>query len=48
MTDKINKSEKIEVPRRALQPSLPKRPSYEKVVEDIEKWAHSSGLQKPS
>ncbi len=44
MTDKIDKSE---IPRKAMQPTLPRRPSYEKVVEDIEKWANSSGLQKP-
>ena len=48
MTDKTNKSEKIEAPRRTMQPSLPKRPSFEKVAEDIDKWARSQGLQKPS
>jgi hypothetical protein len=30
-----------------MQPSLPKRPSYEKMVEDIDKWTNSSGLQRP-
>ncbi len=45
MTDK---SEKTEAPRRTMQPSLPNRPSYEKVVEDAEKWANSPGLQKPT
>jgi len=38
-------------PEKAGGPSretpLPRRPSYEKVVEDIDKWANSSGLQKP-
>jgi hypothetical protein len=29
-------------------PPLPRRPSYEKLLENIEKWANSSGLQKPT
>jgi len=41
MTDKTGH------PRQAPMPSLPRRASYEKVVEDIEKWASSAGLQKP-
>jgi hypothetical protein len=45
MTDK---TEKTEAPRRAMQPSLPSRPSYDKVVEDIDKWTNSSGLQRPN
>jgi hypothetical protein len=44
MTDK---TEKVDVPRRTMQPSLPKRSSYEKVIEEIDKWANSAGLQKP-
>jgi hypothetical protein len=44
MTDK---TEKIEVPRKGMHPSLPRRPSYERVVEEIEKWANSGGLQRP-
>jgi hypothetical protein len=44
MTDK---AEKIEVARKEMQPSLPRRQSYEKVVQEIEKWANSSGLQRP-
>jgi hypothetical protein len=44
MTDK---TDKVEVSRKSLQPSLPKRPSYDKVVEEIDKWANSLGLQKP-
>jgi hypothetical protein len=40
-----DKPEKAEAPRRELP--LPKRPSYEKVVENIDKWASSSGLQRP-
>ena len=45
MTDK---TEKYELPRKAIKPSLPRRPSYEKVVQDIEKWANSTGLQRPN
>ena len=26
----------------------PRRPSYEKVVENIDQWINSSGLQKPT
>jgi hypothetical protein len=42
MSDKL---EKAEAPRG--EPPLPRRPSYEKVAENIDKWANSSGLQKP-
>jgi hypothetical protein len=42
-----DKAEKAEVPRKARQPALPRRPSFEKVVEEIDKWANSPGLQKP-
>jgi hypothetical protein len=42
-----DKTDNVEVPRKAMQPCLPRRPSYEKVVQDIEKWANSSGLQRP-
>ncbi len=44
MTDKTGK---IEIPRKSSQPPLPRRPSYDKVVENIDKWANSGGLQKP-
>jgi hypothetical protein len=40
-----DKPEKAETPRR--EPPRPQRPSYEKVAENIDKWANSSGLQKP-
>ena len=43
----IDKSEKAEAARKATQPALPRRPSYERVAEDIDKWANSAGLQKP-
>jgi hypothetical protein len=40
-----DRPEKAEGTRR--EPPLPRRPSYEKVAENIDKWANSSGLQKP-
>jgi hypothetical protein len=40
-----DKPKKAENPRR--EPPTPPRPSYEKVAENIDKWANSSGLQKP-
>ena len=46
MTDK---ADKIELPAKKERPlPLPRRPSYLRVVDDIEKWANSSGLQKPT
>ena len=44
MMDKNDSSAPVRKPR---QPP-PRRPSYERVAEDIEKWANSSGLQKPT
>jgi hypothetical protein len=41
------KTDKVELPRKPKELPLPRRPSYEKVVENIDKWANSSGLQKP-
>jgi hypothetical protein len=41
-----DKPEKAEPPRR--EGPLPRRPSYEKVAENLEKWANSPGLQKPT
>jgi len=43
----ISNTDKPEAPRTTMQPSLPRRPSYEKTVEDIDKWTHSAGLQRP-
>jgi hypothetical protein len=40
-----DKPEKAEVPRS--EPPLPQRPSYEKVAENLDKWANSPGLQRP-
>jgi len=47
MTDKLDN---IELPAKQKQRPLPlpRRPSYQRVVENIEKWANSSGLQKPT
>ena len=39
---------KTEVVGQAKGQPLPRRRSYEKVVENIEKWVNSSGLQKPT
>ncbi len=44
MTDR---SDKTELPRKSKELPLPRRPSYEAVVDNIEKWINSSGLQKP-
>lgn len=40
-----DKPEKAEPPRR--EAPVPQRPSYEKVAENLDKWANSSGLQRP-
>lgn len=45
MTDK---PDKIEPPAKPKERPLPRRPSYQHVVENIEKWASSGGLQKPT
>jgi hypothetical protein len=39
-------AEKIEIPRIPRDPK-PRRPSYDNVARNIEKWANSAGLQKP-
>lgn len=41
------KPDRVDMPRKPRELPLPRRPSYERTVEDIEKWASSSGLQKP-
>lgn len=43
-----DKAEKIGLPAKPRERPLPRRPSYERVVENIEKWANSLGLQKPT
>jgi len=45
MTDK---ADRIEQPTKPKERPLPRRPSYERVIEDIDKWINSSGLQKPT
>jgi hypothetical protein len=42
------KTDKIELPAKVKERPPPRRPSYERVIENIEKWANSSGLQKPT
>ena len=48
MTDKPDKTTQVERPARPNERPLPRRPSYERVVECIEQWVNSSGLQKPN
>ena len=43
MTDR---TDKIEIPRMPKDPR-PRRPSYDKVARNIEKWVNSVGLRKP-
>jgi len=43
-----DKADNIELPAKSKERPLPRHPSYERVVESIEKWANSSGLQKPT
>ena len=42
------KPDKIELPAKSKERPQPRRPSYQRVVENIEKWANSNGLQKPT
>jgi hypothetical protein len=37
----------IKLPKLPKDSKPPKRPSYEKVIENLEKWATSPGLQPP-
>jgi hypothetical protein len=45
MTDNTHNTEGRTKPK---DPPSPRRPSYDKVAANIEKWANSNGLQKPS
>jgi hypothetical protein len=47
MTDNADRIELPGKPKDRPLP-LPRRPSYQRVVENIEKWVNSSGLQKPT
>ena len=44
MTDKADKTD----PPRKAKERPPRRPSYENVVENIDRWINSSGLQRPT
>ncbi|MGQ0683505.1 hypothetical protein [Bradyrhizobium sp.] len=44
MTDR---NDRVEPPRKSWEPP-PRRPSYDRIAENIEKWVNSSGLQKPT
>ena len=43
-----NKTHKIELPAKPKELPLPRRPSYQRIVDNIENWTNSSGLQKPT
>ena len=43
----LTMADKIEIPRIPRDPK-PRRPSYDNVARNIEKWANSAGLQKPN
>jgi hypothetical protein len=47
MTHNANKIELPAKPKERPLP-LPRRPSYQRVIENIDKWVNSSGLQKPT
>lgn len=40
--------DKIALPAKLRERPPPRRPSHDRVIENIEKWANSSGLQKPT
>ena len=44
MTDRTEKMDTSPKPK----PRPPRRPSYDRVIENIDKWINSSGLQKPT
>jgi hypothetical protein len=44
MTDR---TEKTDAPLKP-KPRPTRRPSYDRVIENIDKWVNSSGLQKPT
>jgi hypothetical protein len=48
MTDKTEKTGKTGEPRKPKELPLQRRASYEQVLENIEKWANSRGLQRPN
>jgi hypothetical protein len=52
MTDRTEKTDASARPENRDAISKPKaprrRPSYDRVIENLDKWVNSSGLQKPS
>jgi hypothetical protein len=53
MTDRTEKMDASHQPENSAAPAWPKvrpprRPSYDRVMENIDKWVNSSGLQKPT
>jgi len=43
-------TEEVRLPRKLSEepePPRPVRPSHQKVIEQVERWANSSGLQPP-
>ena len=46
----LAKTDRAEKPGtfKKIKERPPRRPSYEKVVENIDRWINSSGLQKPT
>ncbi|HXI04874.1 MAG TPA: hypothetical protein VNJ49_00860 [Bradyrhizobium sp.] len=45
MTENSNRTKPI---RKSGEQPPPRRPSLERVAENLDKWANSSGLQKPT
>jgi hypothetical protein len=45
MTDR---TEKTDAPPKPKAPPQRRRPSYDRVIENLDKWINSSGLQKPT
>jgi len=45
MTDR---AEKTDAPPKPKAPPQRRRPSHDRVIENIDKWINSSGLQKPT
>ena len=45
MADENNRTESK---RKSRERPPPRRPSYESIAENLEKWVNSSGLQKPT
>ena len=44
MTDRTEKTDASPKPKAPPQ----RRPSYDRVIENLDKWINSSGLQKPT